>query len=112
MPTPNQGRIYARVTPLQGGGYDVAIALRVGDKTIKLAHATARKEVTAVQKAADIATRIASNPVMATLLPPGAGPALKVAAKLATYAKTGEVGKYLRAIKGAGGKRIRALFHL
>ncbi len=67
----------------------------------------------AVHKAALLAERIASDPVMSAILPPGTLAAIKATKKLAGAAKQGSrfVRKWFRKFKGPGVKRLAKSLH-
>jgi hypothetical protein len=82
-----------------------------GPVTATAVTATGKSKASAVSRAAGLANQIATNPIVSALLPPGAGPALKVAGKLANAVKSGTAKKYLKKLKGPGAKRLmKALF--
>lgn len=91
------------------GGFDAHLTGTVGatGAPIKLATASGKTKAQAIAEAADIAIRIASNPAMAAMLPPGTLAALLVARKLGQSALAGKARRYLKTIGGPGGNRLR-----
>jgi hypothetical protein len=68
--------------------------------------ARGRTPTGALAKAAGLADRLAKNPILASVLPPGTGTAIKATKFLARAALKGKLGKALSFVKGAGAKRL------
>lgn len=68
--------------------------------------ATGSSAASALSKAANIADRIASNPIIASVLPPGSSVALKATKYLAKAAKVGKLADAASKVVGPGAKRL------
>lgn len=76
--------------------------------------ASGNSKAEALARAALIAERIASDPVMSALLPPGALPAIKAAKVLASAANRGPhaLRSLMRRIRGPGKLRLAEVLHV
>jgi len=68
--------------------------------------ATSKTKAGALLKAASVAQMIANNPLMAAVLPPGTGAALKAVSALAKSAAAGKLEKAAKKYGGKGAKRL------
>lgn len=98
-------KIAWNIKPIRGGYCATIITPdgRGGAMTIKQRGKT---KTDAILKAAGIAARIAGNPIMSAILPPGSAKAIMVAGKLAAAVKLGKGAKFLKKLTGKGAKRL------
>jgi len=68
--------------------------------------AKGRTPTGALLKAANLAAKLASNPVLSAVLPPGTGLAIKATQFLAKNALKGKLGKAMKLLRGKGAKRL------
>lgn len=68
--------------------------------------ATSKTKAGALAKAASVAQMIAANPLMAAVLPPGTGSALKAVVALSKSAAAGKLRKAAKKYSGKGAKRL------
>lgn len=103
--------IYWELTPLPNGkGYKGVIKIPLvgpltGKSTVTATASSSRKD-DAIYKAASIADQIASNPVIASLLPPGTPLAIEATKRIAGAAKAGKLDDAVRGIAGPAAKRL------
>lgn len=104
-------QIHFKLSPDGKNGWLATLVVPQGPVAAASITAKGNTKASAVSRAAGLAQQVISNPIVSALLPPGAGPALKVAGKLASAVKSGAAGKYLKKLKGPGAKRLlKALF--
>ncbi len=68
--------------------------------------ARGRTPTGALWKAASLANKLASNPILKSILPPGTSTAIKATRFLAKAALKGKLGKALKFVRGKGAKRL------
>ena len=89
------------------GGYRGTIALPDGaGGWLKAGTAVAKTKGQAISKAASLAARLAADPTLREMLPPGTTKAIKVALALGKAAKAGKLAKKLSKVTGKGAKRL------
>jgi hypothetical protein len=72
--------------------------------------ASSKNPAAALAKAANVADAIASNPMLAAVMPPGTAVALKATKFLASSAAAGKLGSALKRVSGPGAKRLVSAF--
>lgn len=98
-------KIAWKIQPIRGG-YCATIIAPDGDGGALAVSQVAKSKTSAILKAAGLAAKIAENPIMSTLLPPGTAKAIKIAGKLAAAVKLGKGAKFLKKLTGKGAKRL------
>ena len=92
------------------GGWHGYITLPTGGRGLTVRSITPKPgkkgKSAAIAEASDLASAIADNPILKSMLPPGSGVALKAAGKLAKAVNAGEGAKYLAKLTGKGAKRL------
>ncbi len=68
--------------------------------------ATSKTKAGALAKAASVAEMVANNPLLAAVLPPGSGVAIKAIAALSKSAAAGKLEKAAKKYGGKGAKRL------
>jgi hypothetical protein len=92
-----------RITPTQARA---VITLRLPDgKKVTRAHASS-SPAKALAGAAVLAAKVAQDPLLAAVMPPGTGAAIKATAMLAKAAHVGKLGEVMKGLKGDGARRI------
>jgi hypothetical protein len=100
-----------RFTPAPGGGYEGYVILGRGTRA-RAAFGHGKTKAQAIGRAAAVAEKLMQNPLIAAALPPGAPIAVRVLGKAAASLQNGTAGKYLRALRGPGGVRLRKVLGL
>jgi hypothetical protein len=72
--------------------------------------ASSKSPTNALAKAANVADALASNPVLAAVMPPGTAVALKATKFLANSAAAGKLGSALKKVSGPGAARLIGAF--
>lgn len=93
------------LVPISNGRGAMARTIRRG-RPIKLV-AKSRTKAGALAKASAFAEQIAANPLLASVLPPGTGQALKVISVLSKSAAAGKLEKASKRLVGKGAKRLK-----
>lgn len=98
--------VHVRLQRIGPNQFRSVITLRMPDgKRQRQAH-TANGPAKALAGAALLAHRVASNPLLASVMPPGTGAAIKATAMLAKAAQSGKLGSVINHLKGDGARRI------
>ncbi len=92
------------LVPIADGRGAMARTVRRG-RPIKLV-ATSKTKAGALAKASAFAEKLAANPLLSAVLPPGTGVALKAVSYLSRSAAAGKLSKAARKVTGKGAKRL------
>ena len=92
------------------GGWHGYITLPTGGRGLTVRSLTPkpgkRGKSAAIAEAGDLASAIADNPIISSLLPPGSGAAIKAASKLAKAVNVGKGVDVLKKMTGKGAKKL------